>query len=391
MKANWSITVILLASLVAGCSKEIDRGYPDKQEPAPVAIDYNFALAADSGQLALDKQFWSATEHYYLQNNGGHTGFNYWWNAHAVDVLVDGYNRTGNAAYITRLDQLLDGMYKKNGNKWVNNFYDDMEWLVISLLRAYDATGTESYKTLAETLWTEIKKGWTGLAGGGIMWEKNSPGSKNACSNGPAIIIAARLYKLNGNADDLEWAKKIYNWQRQYLINPANGTVYDGTGVTNGVITPNTNVSMVLTYNQGTWMGGALELFRVTGNQEYLRNALRTANYVVNDLTKFSPNGVLKGENTGDGGLFKGIFIRYLTRMIVDGNLDEETKNSYLQYMERNGKSLFAKGIRKPEYIFDADWRKQPASATLDCSVQLSGVMLFEALCELEKKGMIKK
>lgn len=389
MKSSGIFALAFVATAFLYACRDFRHAYPETVPVTTGPPSLNWSDAADSGHVALNREFWSENELYYNQNNAGHTGFNYWWNAHAVDVLIDGYNRTMNTAFISRLDELLDGMHKKNGNKWVNNFYDDMEWLVLSLLRAYDATGTERYKTLAETLWTEIKKGWTGVAGGGIMWEKNAPGSKNACSNGPAMIIAARLYKLNGNPDDLAWAKKIFNWQKQYLVNPVNGTIWDGTGVKNGVITPNTNESMVLTYNQGTWMGGALELYDITGDQHYLRAALRTANYVVNDRNKFSPSGVLKGENTGDGGLFKGIFIRYLTRMILIGDLNAATKSHFIQYMVRNGRSLLAKGVRKPEFVFDPDWRKTPASAELDCSVQLSGIMLLEALQELERNQLL--
>lgn len=384
---------IILTGLFLLCSayacKSFVHAYPDKPNNSRI-IAFNWAQAADSAQVALNKQFWSVSEKYYLQNNTGHNGFNYWWNAHALDVLVDGYNRTKDKTYLTRMDELLDGMFKKNGNKWVNNFYDDMEWLVLALIRAHEATGTARYKALAEELWGEIKKGWTPVAGGGIMWEKNSPGSKNACANGPAIIIAARMYRLNKNADDLAWAKKIYQWQLQYLVNPVNGTVWDGTGVKDGVITPNTNISMILTYNQGTWLGGALELFRITGEEEYQRNAIRTASYVVNDYTKFSPLGVLKGENTGDGGLFKGIFIRYLAQLLKYGRLDTYTQDQFIQYLTRNGRSLLANGIKQPEFTFDPDWRKTPATAASDCSVQLSGLMLFEALDELTRTGIIK-
>ena len=315
--------------------------------------------------------------------------FDYWWNAHAADVLVDGYERTRNKAYIQQLDRLLNGMYKKNGNKWRNDYYDDMEWLALAMLRAYDVTRTPRYKALAEELWAMIKPGWTDVAGGGVMWMIRTPHSKNACSNGPAMIIAARMYRLNRQQEDLDFAKKIYAWELEHLVNPENGTVWDNMTEKDGVRKVNTTPRMVFTYNHGTWLGGALELYTLTKDRSYLEQALRTATFVVNDTARFSPDGILKGEgHGGDAGLFKGIFIRYFTQLILQCNLDASTKTHFVQYLRNNGKSLLGKGIKRPEYLFETTWRQQPPGAQQDASIQLSGIMLFEALCRLDKKSL---
>jgi predicted alpha-1,6-mannanase (GH76 family) len=369
---------LLPFSLLAGsCKKESANAV---EPPVIQPVVYNWAVSGDSAQKALNTQFWSLDEKYYNQDNNGHKGFNYWWNAHALDVLVDGYNRTKDPAYSTKMNELLSGMYKKNGNKWTNNFYDDMEWLALASLRAYDATKDSKYKDLTDLLWAAIKGGWTTVKGGGIMWEKNSPNSKNACSNGPAIILACRLYKLNGNADDLDWAKKIYNWQRANLVEAARGVVWDGYG--------NTSEGAIYTYNQGTWLGGALELYTITKDIQCLKDATRTANYIINDMQKFSPNGILRGENTGDGGLFKGIFIRYFTQLIILGELDTYTKSLYLKYLQYNGESLLGKATKMPEFIFGPDWVTMPTAVKQDCSVELSGIMLLEALDQLKRAGL---
>jgi predicted alpha-1,6-mannanase (GH76 family) len=380
---NLLHTTLFGIVLLSACEKK-DR-YPDKpytQPPPPEPVVYNYARAADDAQKALNTEFWSVNQKYYNQNNDGHTGFNYWWNAHALDVLVDGYNRTKDAAYVTKMNELYDGMYKMNGNKWTNEYYDDMEWMALASLRAYTATNDVKFRNLAESLWTTIKGGWTTVNGGGIMWRVPSPASKNACSNGPAIIIACRLYKLKGLQADLDWAKKIYNWQRESLVEPARGIVWDGYG--------NFKDDNVYTYNQGTWLGGALELYTITNDAQCLKDAVRVANYVMNDAQKFSPNGILKGENTGDGGLFKGIFIRYFTQLIIKGVLDDYTESLYLQYLKTNGESLLGKATRLPEFVFHHNWSTMPATSKLDCSVQLSGMMLLEAIDELKRLGLWK-
>jgi predicted alpha-1,6-mannanase (GH76 family) len=338
----------------------------------------NWSTSADSAQQALTTQFWSTQEKFFKHDNDNNPGFDYWWNAHALDVLVDGYIRTKDAAYTARMHELLTGMYKKNGDKWENNFYDDMEWLAIACIRAYEVTKDNRFKDLAQNLWTMIKTGWSDVHGGGIMWAKDHPNSKNSCANGPAIIIAARLYKLNKNEDDLNWAKKIYNWQLATLIDTARGLAYDSYG--------NTKETAIYTYNQGTWLGGALELYTITKDKQYLQAAIRNANYVINDTQRFSPNGILKGEGSGDGGLFKGIFIRYFVQLILHGRLDNYTKALYLKYLKNNGESLLTKATLRPDYVFGRSWSSMPASPKGDCSIQLSGIMLLEALALLNAK-----
>ncbi|WP_119080744.1 glycoside hydrolase family 76 protein [Chitinophaga alhagiae] len=340
--------------------------------------------AADSGYHALNTCYWSDSQHYYKHNNTGNDAFDYWWNAHAADILVDGYLRTSRQSYLQQLNLLLDGMRRKNGGQWLNEYYDDEQWLVLALLRAYEATGNKRYAAVADTLWTDIKKGWTPVAGGGIMWMKTTPHSKNACSNGPAMIIAARRYKLFQQPEDLAFAKQIYAWQKQHLVNPANGTVWDNIEVKNGVPQTNTRPGMVFTYNQGTWLGGALELYTITREPVYLADALRTATYVMEDTVRFSPGGILKGENNGDGGLFKGIFIRYFTQLILHGNLEAPVKARFISWLRNNGRSLLENGTLRPQYIFDTRWRKAPATPGQDASIQMSGIMLLEALYLVE-------
>lgn len=370
---------LTIALFLFSCKKE-EMGTVSPEEVPTVLVDW--AKAAEQSQLALDAQFYNTTNNYYNQNNDGHTGFNYWWNAHALDVLIDGYNRTKDAKYLIKIDNLLAGCYVKNGNTYWNTFYDDMEWWALACLRAYDATKDEKYKTMARQYWTWIKAGWSDIKNGGIAWASGSKDSKNACSNAPAVIIAAKLYQLDKNPDDLVWAKKIYTWLKNYVVEPARGLVWDAHG--------NTKEENIYTYNQGTWVGAGLELYKITNEQSYLNDAMRNVNYVMNDQVKFSPKEVLKGENTGDGGLFKGIFIRYMAQLVLRDVLDDYTRQLYVKYLKNNGQSLYTKATRAPENTFGADWISKPNSTVSDSSVQLSGIMLFEALDELNRANLLK-
>jgi predicted alpha-1,6-mannanase (GH76 family) len=339
-----------------------------------------WSLAADSAQQALTREFWSVEHGYYTHSNNK-TGFDYWWNAHALDVLVDGYNRTKQPVYVQQMKAVCEGIYKKNKEEWPNEYYDDMEWLALACLRALDATGDVYYKKIADLLWADIKKGWANTMGGGMLWKKTPPPSRNACSNGPAIILAARLYRLDKHAEDLAMAQRVYNWERATLVDTVSGAVWDNIKIRDGI--PVINKRAVLTYNIGTWLGGALELFRITGKREYLADAVKSARLVVNDPNKFSPGGILKGENRGDAGLFKGIFIRYFTELLFEKELDKGVRAEYTAYMKNNGESLLDKATLPGVFLFGADWRSLPAATDMDCSVQLSGIMLLEALDRL--------
>ncbi|TCC87929.1 glycosyl hydrolase family 76 [Pedobacter frigiditerrae] len=373
------IALVGLAVTLFACKKETKS--IAQPEPVITYAPVNFAKVADAAQIALDVEFYNQTQNYYNQNNTGNSGFNYWWNAHALDVQVDAYNRTKDPKLLLKMKTLLNGCYVKNGNTYKNTFYDDMEWWALACLRAYDATGDVEYKNVAEQLWIWIKVGWTTVNNGGIMWATGSPTSKNACSNAPAAIIAARLYKINNNADDLVWAKKIYSWMKSNLVESARGLVWDGYG--------NTAEGMILTYNQGTWLGAGLELYLITNEKPYLDDAVRNANYVMNDQLKFSPNGILKGENTGDGGLFKGIFIRYMAQLLLKNAVDPYTKELYVKYLKMNGESLCNKALKTPENVFGNDWVTKPSTKNGDASVQLSAVMLLETLDELKRAGIL--
>jgi predicted alpha-1,6-mannanase (GH76 family) len=342
----------------------------------------NWNAAADSSSSALIHLFWNADEHYFNYNNLGLKDFHYWPQAHALDVMVDAYLRTRDNLYKTTINDWYDGVKRKNGNTFFNIFYDDMEWNALAMLRAYQATGDEKFKTAALEVWEDIKTGWNENAGGGIAWKKDQPYSKNACSNGPASILASRLYQLFGNESDKEWALKIYEWEKETLFNPTNGAVYDNIDSRTGYI----QKKWIFTYNQGTFLGAALELYKITGEKGYLNDAMKAADYTLTNLVD-SSDGLLKDEGNGDGGLFKGIFIRYFTQLILNPDISKADRTRYVAFIKFNAETLWRYGTDKQRLLFGTYWKTNPGDVT-DLPTQLSGCMLIEAaaLLEIEKR-----
>ncbi len=375
------VFAFLYVTILSACLKQ-NPDNPPYTPPADSAtvITYDWNRIADSAQTSMNL-FWSPSDKYYLQSNTATDWAQYWPNAHALDIAADGYLRTSSATFKTRMSDLLTGVYAKNGNTWLNYYYDDMEWMALANLRAYAATSDVAFKNVTDILWMDIKGGWSDALGGGIWWRKDNP-SKNTPSNMPAAILAARLYEAFNNADDLDWAKKIYSWEKSVLYESATGLVYDNIGADG-----TKNTSWKFTYNQGTFMGAALELYKITKDVTYLNDAVKAADYTLNSGF-YTSNGVLKDEGGSDGGLFKGVFVRYFNRLIIEGGLDAAKKTTYISCMKKCGETLWSKGTNKDNVLFGSAWDKAPGSST-DFTIQESGVMLFEALAELKKLNLV--
>ncbi|WP_207533587.1 glycoside hydrolase family 76 protein [Desertivirga arenae] len=380
IKSLILLVAVTAVSYLSSCS--IEEGSP-LYDGKIVKINYTWEKTADSLQESTYNTYLSANTKYFKQNNTGNNGFNYWWNAHVLDVFVDGYMRTNDDAFKTKMKFLLNGLRETNGGTYINDYYDDMEWLGLSSLRAYKATGDNEYLNVANLLWTDIKTGINAQQGGGVAWRKSQLNYKNTPANAPAIILACRLYETQKRAEDLQTAQALYTWLKNTLVDPNSGQVWDGINSKNdGAIDKN-----VYTYNQGVFVGAGLELYKNTGNNMYLVDAVKTANNILADAN-VSPGGLLKNENQGDGGLFKGILVRYLTLLALEPAVKESDRTNYIKFLKYNAETFYTKAISRPGMLVSPNWSAMPGTS-VDLSTQLSGLMLLEAAATLKKQEKI--
>lgn len=381
------INSFLLIFLFSGlsCQNNMEPGAEtDPNGSSPSAKDQNWSEIANDVSLTLLDKFWHPSGNYFTETNF-HPNFNYWPQAHALDVLVDAYIRTEDQRYKDYMDDWFQGVRRENGNTFLNEFYDDMAWNALAMLRVNDHTGDEKFLEEAKKIWEDIKKGWNDTMGGGIAWRKSMPYYKNTPINAPATILAVRLYRKFDNPEDLEWGKKIYRWLYETLYNKETGWVYDGINSEND---GKRNETWKFTYNQGTFIGASLELYQVTKEKDYRDNALKAADYTLSDntLTNFSDN-LLRDEHGGDGGLFKGVFVRYFTGLILSDIPDQSDRDRYVRYLKHNAEILWTEGTDKNMLLFGSYWKNKPGSET-DLTIQLSGTMLMEAMARIEKSGL---
>ncbi len=332
---------------------------------------------AEWSQDKLYELYWSAEDksvmNHYPPDQEKEKGLNYWWKAHAADAMTDGLERTNDRRYALRAEAIIDGVFERNGSLF-NEFYDDEEWMALACLRLYDLTGSGKMKDYTLRLWEDIKTAWWEDEIGGLAWKKDDGRkSRNACCNGPAAILAARLYQRFQDESDLDWAKKIYAYEKKYLVDPRSGLVYDGMAVLEDG-TLNINKAWLFTYNAGTYIGACAELHRITKDSSYLAEAERTAGGSMELLVNEA--GVLKSEGNGDGGLFKGILLRYLEQLY---QINHDIKIA--EFIKFNVRKLALEGSGT-QGLFGPYWQKKP-DTPLDVTCQLSGVFLFEAAARI--------
>lgn len=358
---------------------------PEERSP----IKWN--AAADSSSMSLMKNFWNPVKHHFNNDNQGAVNqYDYWPEAHGLDVWVDAYTRTGNEVYKTAIYNFYEGVKAKNGNQFWNNYYDDMAWHGVAHLRALEATGDARYEDSAKKLWQWILEGWDNFDGGGIRWnhDNNTEGmSKGVPSNGPSAIIAARRWQKYGRSEvingknDSTWLVMIYDWMKDNRFERETGRVFENKADTRSD----------WTYNAGTFIGAALELYTITGDKVYLNDAIKVGDWATSKLIN-TGNNVLSdwAEQPDDNvDLFKGIFVRYFTQLILNKDLPEIKRTRYIAFMKNSGEYLWTKGTQKsPAVLFGYHWWEAP-KGTAALRVQLSGSMMMEAMALLEKKGLL--
>jgi hypothetical protein len=261
----------------------------------------------------------------------------------------------------------------------VENVYDDQMWLVRELLESYKLTGEELYLEKAEYLTEYVLDGWdctfdaNGNEVGGIPW---GPGyvTKHSCSNAPMVSPLVWLHEFYKGKDDkvtyryidsgdrrtrktvqmkkseyyLSFAEKIYDWQKQYLLR-ADG-VYDDMmgGCTpgspeleriNGVtyrkgVTCRDRVGPAITYNSGTMLSGAADLYRATGNGKYLTDGSKLSDASFSYFAKKNVN--VEGYYTYDISGFRNWFNGVLMRGYVDFYPSYGKAGDYIDSFQKN-------------------------------------------------------
>ena len=179
---------------------------------------------------------------------------------------------------------------------------DDIGWNIQAYVRGYQFTGNSNYLNEATTEWNFVMNNRGGAGGGydpakGGIWENNTKFSMCTLSNSNFVYTGVALYQITQNPSYLPGAENVYAWERKYLVNTTGKTVtysgpnskYDGQTEAPGQVndcvlsdlTPQGYADWI--YDAGGFLFAADELYRVTGNQSYLNDAVMVINHIVGE------------------------------------------------------------------------------------------------------------
>ncbi len=310
-------------------------------------------------------------------------GWNYWWQAHLLDCVVDAAVRDPGTDRMPLATRIARGIRLANAGRWTNSYYDDMAWLALALQRSDLLLGTDNRRAV-QRLAATIHDGWSDAEGGGVPWRLGDV-FKNVPANGPAAILAART-------GDSHRAIETADWIDARLRDPATGLIWDGLrpDPTGGTLFERT----VYTYCQGVVLGADTELSaRTAGDGE--RFVARVCRLVDAVHARLSTDKVLHGHAGGDSGLFGGILVRYLAlvadRLPGTDDAAERARRVSRELVLASAEAAWRNAAtvgpdtKSAGPVFGPEWARPavlPAPGwppERDLSVQLSGWMLMEA------------
>jgi uncharacterized protein YyaL (SSP411 family) len=239
-------------------------------------------------------------------------------------------------------------------------YYDDNEWLGLELLDAHAHLGDPALLDRARLVFAFVVSGWSDELGGGIYWRQGDVETKNTCSNGPAALLALRLFQATGEPAYLEWAQRILEWTRQ-LKDPASGVYLDHLRRDGSVD------ARTYTYNTGTVLHSHALLATLLGADAHLREAQALA---AASLRHFAAPA---GEEPGlfpDTPWFNAVLLRgYLALHALDGDA------TYLAAMRASLAHAW-EHARDADGLFASDWSGRTGRGGPDSSLLDQGAMV---------------
>lgn len=287
--------------------------------------------------VIADKMFDAWYTQYKIETAKG-----FWDRAEMMEIILDAYEVTKDVKYINRFKTMYDNFITDNKTDWMYNKYnDDITWAVLFCVRGYLLTGNKTYLKKGKEQFDKMyARAATDTYGGGLNWYETKT-SKNACINGPAMVACCYLAQATGDNTYYDKAVAIYTWSKTYLFNPATGKVNDNVDIDKK--TGSLRIGQwSSTYNQGTYLGAAVMLYKYTKKDSYLADAEKIAQYSRDSMYN---SKVINNEDGGnDLPGFKGIFVRYARMYTVEGNRTDLVNwlrlNAKVAYDNRNSHDI---------------------------------------------------
>lgn len=295
--------VVAMMILAASCSKEkkivqqkgIDNGGGDTTTKPTESV---YLTMAKKTQGFTTNYLQTSYKSYRVNTTTSVNSAYEWYNASQIyaDAAMIA---NGDASYLASMNatfKWLDNLWDKNdahggyfafanldgsgasGTKYV----DDNSLTGDVFLAAYDVTsGTDkaAYLAKAEACadWIINSNLWDDTYGGGFWWNTEKP-NKPTQTNGVALQLFARLYKITGNTVYRDWAVKVNNWLQSKMYDNTTGCYYwmiDNTGK---------KFSQIFAYDNAIMIEAFLDYKDAMNDNTYLGKAQDLANAMIKTL-----------------------------------------------------------------------------------------------------------
>jgi len=288
----------------------------------PAGPDKTFAMENKAEKYLVRAQILTAsTERSFFDKASGvlHNNSSNWFSPSGcwdVTALLTMYTKMAaiDKKYVKDADRAIyalgfygretpDGAFSAYTGKWTARqnasdgdvYYDDNMWVGRDLVELYRITGDKKYLhhaiVIAEMI---IAEGWTDLEEemfaarfnrdpggplGGFYWRFDHE-ALHVCSNGLAVQFLTQLSHVadNGKGESyLGYAQKCYRFLR--YMEHDNGAFWDlmrfHKDEENNITGIDARAGGCFSYNSGTPISSAVELYKATGDEVYLEDAMR--------------------------------------------------------------------------------------------------------------------
>lgn len=317
----------------------------------------------------------------------------------------------------------------------IMNVYDDQQWLIRELLESYKLTGNTAYLEEAEYLTEYVLDGWDATLdeneneNGGIPW---GPGyvTKHACSNGPMISPLVWLHELYKDKNDqitrryidvdqsrksesmkksdyyLKYAKATYEWQKKHLLR-SDGVYADMMGncdpscdvayeTVEGIkYRKHTHlreaVGNAITYNSGTMLSGAADLYRATKDNVYKEDAKKLSDDSFGYFAKLGTTlpDYYTYEITGFRNWFNGVLMRgYLDTHHIKVDVAKNL-NSFQQNLDYAYDNFYNQGFLPPNLL--VGWNRDKGKNDQEGMFSFAYAAEYALLARYELEKQINK
>ncbi len=254
-----------------------------------------------------------------------------------------------------------------------DRFYDDNSIVGLNLVEAYKQLNDSKYLDRCAQIVQFLLSGEDNTLGGALWWcesQKNKPGqsdsNKPACANGYAQWFLLSYHDIcpeEEKADILAFAKRLYAWERENLLDPSDQTYWNDRNADGNIN------KTKWTYNSGAMIAAGTRLYHITGEKHYLDEAIATAKGAYSYYVK-SREGMGMGYPLNDPW-----FTVKLIRAYMELEPDFKTCSDYIKVFVSNLEYAWEHG-RAQNGLFYEDWSGKKVNPDRDKSLLMQDAAL---------------